>query len=136
VQAGYVVAAPTFPLSSGPNGVEGALVDTDHQPGDMSFVLTEVLKLSEDSANPLHNLLESDHVAAAGHSLGAITVLGFYSKQYADSRFKAVVDESGAGARPTTRPGSRRHLRNTSSRCRTRDTTRRSSRRSVNRPRR
>jgi len=98
VQAGYVVAAPTFPLSSGPNGVAGALVDSDHQPGDMSFVLTEVLELSEDSNNPLHNLLESDHVAAAGHSLGAITVLGFYSKEYADPRFKAVVDESGAGA--------------------------------------
>jgi predicted dienelactone hydrolase len=98
VQAGYMVAAPTFPLSSGPNGVAGALVDTSNQPGDMSFVLTEVLKLGEDSNNPLHGIMESDHVAAAGHSLGAITVLGFYSKEYADSRFKAVVDESGAGA--------------------------------------
>jgi dienelactone hydrolase len=98
VQAGYVVAAPTFPLSSGPNGIAGALVDTVNQPADMSFVLTEVLKLADDSSNPLHGLLEHDHVAAAGHSLGAITVLGFYSNQYADPRFKAIVDESGAGA--------------------------------------
>jgi pimeloyl-ACP methyl ester carboxylesterase len=92
------VAAPTFPLSSGPNGIAGGLVDTVNQPADMRFVLTEVLKLFDDPGNPLHRLVQSDHVAAAGHSLGAITVLGFYSKQYADDRFKAIVSESGAGA--------------------------------------
>jgi dienelactone hydrolase len=98
VQAGYAVAAPTFPRSSGPDGVAGALVDTSNQPRDVSFVLTEVLKLGDDTSNPLHGLLDSDRVAAAGHSLGAITILGFYSKEHADSRFKAVVEESGAGA--------------------------------------
>jgi hypothetical protein len=57
-----------------------------------------VARLGEDSKNPSQGLLERDHVAAAGHSLGAITVLGFCSKRYAEPRFKAVVDESGMGA--------------------------------------
>ena len=43
VRAGYVVAAPTFPLSSedAPGGSSAG--DLSNQPGDVSFVLTQVL---------------------------------------------------------------------------------------------
>jgi len=57
--AGYVVAAPLFPLSSSetPGGPDGG--DIGNQPGDMSFVIDQMLKASaprtdlcRDSSNP------------------------------------------------------------------------------------
>ena len=97
--AGYVVAAPTFPLSSrgAPGGPSGG--DYKNQPADVSFVISEMLRLSRDGASLLRGLVDADKIAVAGHSLGAITTLGVaYNSCCADRRIKAVVPISGIEA--------------------------------------
>ena len=90
-RAGYVVAAPTYPLSSGPGGVIGDYVN---QPADVSFVIDELLALPAD--DPLGGLIDDEAVAAAGHSLGAITTLGVsLNSCCADERIDVAVEISG-----------------------------------------
>jgi alpha-beta hydrolase superfamily lysophospholipase len=96
VQAGYVVAAITFPLSSFPGG---DAADYVNQPGDVSFVLTQVLKLDGERSTPFYQLINAREVAAAGHSLGAITTLGVaYNSCCIDPRLDAAVPMSGIEA--------------------------------------
>src|SRR6478672_540336 len=75
VWAGYVVAAPTFPLSrkDAPGGTSG--VDLPSQPGDLAFVAREVLARSAARDSGMHGLVDPERVALAGKSFGAITVL-------------------------------------------------------------
>jgi pimeloyl-ACP methyl ester carboxylesterase len=83
---GYVVALPTFPLSR--EGVADG-EDVQNQPGDVSFVIDQVLDL--DIADP-------DHIAVAGHSLGSATVFGVvYNSCCADDRIDAAIAVSGGG---------------------------------------
>jgi predicted dienelactone hydrolase len=74
---GFVVVAPTFPLSSisAPGGASA--VDDIAQPGDLSFVLTKVLALSGEKGNVLSGMIDPRRIAAVGHSLGAMTVLAW-----------------------------------------------------------
>ncbi|HPU38216.1 MAG TPA: neocarzinostatin apoprotein domain-containing protein [Microthrixaceae bacterium] len=76
VAAGYVVAMPHFPLTYGgtTGGVDGA--DVQNQPGDVSFVIDEVLKMNAGTSTPLAGLVNPKQIGAAGHSNGAITTLG------------------------------------------------------------
>ena len=97
--AGYVVAAPTFPLSSrgAPGGPSAA--DYKNQPADVSFVISEMLRLNGDGASLLHGMVDPDKVAVAGHSLGAMTTLGVaYNSCCTDARIKAAVPISGIEA--------------------------------------
>jgi fermentation-respiration switch protein FrsA (DUF1100 family) len=90
-RAGYVVAAPTHPLSSGDGG---QISDYVHQPADVSFVLDELLSLPDD--DPLAARIDPERSATAGHSLGAITSLGVgLSSCCADPRLDAVVSLAG-----------------------------------------
>ncbi len=90
-RAGYVVAAPTFPLSSGARGV---LADYVNQPGDMSFVIDELLGLPGD--DPLAGHIDAEAIAVAGHSLGAMTVLGLVLNSCCtDDRVDAAIEISG-----------------------------------------
>jgi predicted dienelactone hydrolase len=77
VKAGFVVVAPTFPLSNiyAPGG--DTAKDLVNQPGDMSFVLTQVLKLSAAKGNLLSGMIDPRRIAGVGHSLGAMTVLAW-----------------------------------------------------------
>lgn len=86
--AGFVVAAPTFPLTNR----ESALVDIDvtNQPADVSFVLTAVLALGQ-SDDDLAGRIDSARVAVAGHSAGAITTLGLLDTCCRDTRITAAV---------------------------------------------
>ena len=94
--AGYVVAAPTFPLSSGGTPGGPNVNDYKNQPADVSFVISEMLRLNKDASSPLRGLIVPDKVAAAGHSLGAITTLGAaYNNCCSDERIKAAVPISG-----------------------------------------
>ena len=93
-RAGYVVVAPTFPLTSGA-GAWTDLKDYRNQPADVSFVLDQVLALDEKVDDPLHGHLATDAVAVAGHSLGAITTLGFANSCCEDDRVRAMVEISG-----------------------------------------
>jgi dienelactone hydrolase len=74
--AGYVVAAPTFPLSSATSPCGAIAGDVVNQPKDMSFVITSVLDASRAQAVPLAGLVDAQHIGAAGHSNGAITIYG------------------------------------------------------------
>jgi predicted dienelactone hydrolase len=93
-RAGYVVVAPTFPLTSGAGGWTD-LKDYGNQPADVSFVLDQVLALDEKAGDPLQHHLASDAVAVAGHSLGAITTFGFVNSCCPDPRVKAIIEISG-----------------------------------------
>lgn len=74
--AGYVVAAPTFPLSSGTSPCGAVAGDVVNQPQDMSFVITSVLDDARAEGAPLSGLVDAKHIGAAGHSNGGITTYG------------------------------------------------------------
>ncbi|MEI2700562.1 MAG: neocarzinostatin apoprotein domain-containing protein [Microthrixaceae bacterium] len=99
VAAGYVVALPHFPLTYGgtPGGIDGA--DVQNQPGDVSFVIDEMLKANERSAAPLAGLVDSAKVGAAGHSNGGITTLGLVANSCCrDERIRTAIVLSGTPA--------------------------------------
>ena len=92
---GYVVAAPTFPLSS--RGAPGGpkLLDFVNQPEDVSFVIDRMLAANR-RRGPLHGLIERREIGAMGHSLGGITTLGVtYNTEFRDQRIRAAVPMSG-----------------------------------------
>lgn len=71
-RAGYVVVAPTYPLSSQKGGQVGDVVN---QPSDVMFVNAQL----SEPASPLALLashMAVDCLALAGHSLGALTTVG------------------------------------------------------------
>lgn len=91
--AGYVVAAPTFPFGAGraPDTLTGAM-DLPNQPGDLSFVMNEVVRLGADPADPLHGAVDPDRIGAVGHSAGGATVLALAGNTCCyDKRVKAAV---------------------------------------------
>ena len=69
-----MVAAPAFPLE-----VSGAIPQTDsdekNQPGDMSFVITQVLRLNHTSSSFLNGMVDPARIATSGQSEGANTAL-------------------------------------------------------------
>jgi dienelactone hydrolase len=71
--AGYVVAAPTFPILS---GAPGGASHTDYVKtfGDASFVIGQVLALGPDQ--PLAGMVDPARIAAAGHSDGEVIAFG------------------------------------------------------------
>jgi predicted dienelactone hydrolase len=94
--AGYVIAAPTFPLSSqnAPGGV--TFTDYPRQPGDVSFVLTSMLGQNRTAGSPFHAVLAPGRVGVIGHSLGGTTVLGVAANSCcADARVRAAVSIDG-----------------------------------------
>ena len=95
VRRGYVVAAPTFPLSS--SGAPGGpkLGDYVNQPGDVSYVITRVLRLRRNHRG-LAKTISRDHIGVGGHSLGAITTFGVATNSCClDRRIDAAVPISG-----------------------------------------
>jgi dienelactone hydrolase len=90
--AGYVVAAPTYPLSNtnAPGGP--SFTDLDNQPADASFVIDELL------ADPdFAPILADDRIGAAGHSMGGMTTLGLgLASCCTDERLDAAAAYSGA----------------------------------------
>lgn len=90
---GYVVALPEFPLSR--EGI-GNSDDVQNQPGDVSFVIDQVLGLDGD--DPLAGVADGERVAVGGHSLGAATVFGVaYNTCCLDERIDAAIAVSGGG---------------------------------------
>ena len=91
--AGYVVIAPTFPLSASPIGDIGDYVN---QPADVYFAIDAVIKMANERSNPLYGRVDSSHIALAGHSLGAITTVGaVYNSCCAQPRITAAIELSG-----------------------------------------
>lgn len=107
--AGYVVVAPTFPLSNSATVGGPTLADEPQQPADMRFALDQVIALGTQAGNPLSGLLDGNRLAAAGHSLGGITTFDYaYGAGY-DKRLRAAVPMSAilnvfSATRPFTNP--------------------------------
>jgi fermentation-respiration switch protein FrsA (DUF1100 family) len=96
-RAGYVVAAPVFPLENGsaPGGPNER--DLVNQPGDMSLVISSLISASEGRAGRLAGLIDPARVVVAGQSDGGDTALAAaYDPSVRDRRVRAAVILSGA----------------------------------------
>jgi fermentation-respiration switch protein FrsA (DUF1100 family) len=96
-RAGYVVAAPVFPLANA--NAPGGPTETDlvNQPADLSFVISHLLAESARPGDPLNGIIDPSRIAVAGHSDGADTALALaYNRHLRDSRVRAALILSGA----------------------------------------
>jgi dienelactone hydrolase len=103
-RAGFMVAAPRFPLTSDRGEPYDDLGDYVNQPGDISFVLTQLLK------GPLRSRIDAKRLAAAGLSLGGGTTYNVIEaaccrdKRFrAAAAFDAVHSQVGGGQFPPNR---------------------------------
>ncbi len=95
-QAGYVVAAPTFPLTN--SGAPGGPDESDvvNQPADIRFVIDQLLA-ANTKPGPLAELIDPNKVGVAGHSDGGITAAAVaYNTCCRDPRISAAVVMAGA----------------------------------------
>ena len=95
--AGYLVAAPVFPLGNAhaPGGPDER--DIVNQPRDMSFVISRLLAANASTESPLHGLVDGTRIAATGQSDGAETAFATaYERPWHDRRVRAAVILSGA----------------------------------------
>jgi len=96
-RAGFVVAAPVFPLENAdaPGGPDES--DLTNQPADMRFVISRLLAASGASSGPFAGLLDPTQIAVAGQSDGGDTALAVaYDREFRDPRVRAAVILSGA----------------------------------------
>lgn len=96
-RAGYVVAAPAFPLTSsftpgGPN-----VGDVSNQPADLSFVIDSLIALTAHAGDEtLAAMIDPDAIAVGGHSLGGISTLALVANSCCrDTRVDAAVVMAG-----------------------------------------
>ena len=95
--AGYVVAAPIFPLGNGhaPGGPNES--DIVNQPRDMSFVISRMLALNAKRSGLFSHLIDPRAIAVSGQSDGGETALATaYNRHFIDRRARAAVILSGA----------------------------------------
>lgn len=75
--AGYVVAAPAFPLTNSKEpGAAGNWTGLAQQPADVSFVIDQMLALNGDSRSPLGRRIDPNRIGVGGLSLGGATTYG------------------------------------------------------------
>jgi dienelactone hydrolase len=99
--AGYVIAAPDYPLSNknAPGGADGS--DLGEQPADARFVIDRMLASSMKRSGQLSHLVDANDIGASGHSLGALTTYRLvYETCCADKRVKAAAPMSGVAGGP------------------------------------
>jgi pimeloyl-ACP methyl ester carboxylesterase len=103
-RAGYVVAAPVFPVESTNARGGPSQRDLVNEPRDLTFVLSRLIARN----SPVRKLIDSHHVAFAGQSDGAVAAFAAsYERGYRDPRVDAALIMSGAplGAFAATMPG-------------------------------
>ena len=95
--AGYVVAAPVFPLAnpSAPGGPTEA--DLANEPADLSFVISSLDAESAGAGTPLQGMVDPARTAVAGQSDGGIAAFGAaFNSRLRDPRVGAAMILSGA----------------------------------------
>lgn len=109
-EAGYVVAAPRFPLTSDANPDHRTdAADLINQPADVSFVIDEMLAASDAGTGALAGRIDAERIGAAGLSLGGATTYGVVLNDCCiDPRIASAVVMAGAilittGANDTSR---------------------------------
>jgi fermentation-respiration switch protein FrsA (DUF1100 family) len=91
-QAGYVVAAPTFPLTNDLSGQPTVIPDYVNQPGDVSFVIDQMLRQSKQHGSAVFHHVDASRIGIAGHSLGGATIYGVgFNACCRDRRVDAVI---------------------------------------------
>lgn len=96
-RAGFVVAAPTFPLTNpqSPGGPDES--DVVNQPADLSFLTSMLLRESSGRGDPLTGLLVPGDVAVAGQSDGGDSALALADNSCCrDPAVRAVIVLAGA----------------------------------------
>lgn len=91
--AGYVVAAPEFPVERADAPGGPARSDLDNEPGDISFLISRLT----DAASPVRALVDPAKIAVAGQSDGGVAALAVaYDVRHRDRRIDAAAILSGA----------------------------------------
>ena len=95
-EAGYVVAAPTFPLTNDVDDAGSVLDDFMNQPADVSLVIDRLLALSAGDHAMLAGRIDEERIGVSGLSLGGTTVYGVgFNSCCRDQRISAVVVMNG-----------------------------------------
>jgi dienelactone hydrolase len=96
-RAGFVVAAPLFPLerADAPGGPNES--DLINEPHDLSFVIDKLLALDAAPRGAMSGTIMRSRIAVAGHSDGAVAALAVaYDSRFRDRRVRAAIVLSGA----------------------------------------
>jgi predicted dienelactone hydrolase len=106
IRAGYVVAAPWFPLENADATGGPDESDLVNEPRDVSFVVSRLLALTVRPGSALKGRIDSSRIAVAGHSDGGVTAL---AAAYDRRRAARNGPLSSAGPAAPRDPGNRRH---------------------------
>lgn len=94
--AGYVVAAPTFPVTRKDPDDKPEGEEVERQARDVSFVIDELLEQNDDPDSPLSGTIDAAHIGAVGMSLGGMTVYGLIANTCCrDPRVTAAISMAG-----------------------------------------
>jgi dienelactone hydrolase len=89
--AGYVVAAPRFPLTNDLTSLNGPPGDVANQPADVSFVIDQMLRMNKQ-AGALRGRIDRKRIGLAGLSLGGWTSYGIlFNSCCRDDRIDAAI---------------------------------------------
>jgi dienelactone hydrolase len=78
-RAGYVVAAPTFPVTPKDDDGSSRISESTEQARDLSFVITRLLAATGRVGDPLFGRIDRHRIGAAGMSLGGLAVYALVS---------------------------------------------------------
>jgi fermentation-respiration switch protein FrsA (DUF1100 family) len=96
--AGYVVAAPQYPLTHATAPGGPTLADVVNQPADAGFVIDQVIE-GRQGTEFLRGLVDGDRIGVGGHSLGGITTYGLaYNSCCTHAGIKAAFPIAGAAS--------------------------------------
>jgi dienelactone hydrolase len=93
---GYVAVSVDFPLSNGSAPGGAIILDVVNQPGDISFLIDQMLARSMQADNALHGMVDATRIAALGLSLGGLTTeLVAFHPRLRDPRIRAAISMAG-----------------------------------------
>jgi dienelactone hydrolase len=93
---GYVAVSVDFPLSTGSAPGGAVISDVVNQPGDISFLIDQMLARSKQADNLLYGRVDGERIAAIGLSLGGLTTeLAAFDPKLKDPRIRAAVSMAG-----------------------------------------